>query len=105
MLVLSVLLSTRLSSRKKRGSSMMQIDTGLLSVIITVLLAIISLAAWMGSLSQKVRGQGEDIEINRKLAEKERERIHIENRQDHQQIFSQLKDIENFIRNGKRNAG
>ena len=80
---------------------MMQIDTGMLAIFITVLLSIISLAAWLGALSQKVKGQSETIDDNRKVAEKERERIHLENRQDHHQIFTQLKDIENFIREGK----
>jgi len=80
---------------------MMQIDTGLLAIFVTVLLSIISLAAWLGALSQKVRGQSDTIEDNRKLAEKERERIHIENRQDHTLIFHQLEQINLFLRNGK----
>jgi len=80
---------------------MIQIDTGMLAICVTVLLSIISLAAWLGALSQKVRGQGETIEDHRKIAEKERERIHIENRQDHTQIFNELKELSSLIRNGK----
>jgi len=80
---------------------MIQIDTGILVIFVTVLLSIISLAAWLGALSQKVRGQGDTIEDNRKVAEMARERIHIENREDHRQIFDQLEKINSFIRNGK----
>jgi len=83
---------------------MIQIDTGVLAIFVTVLLSIISLAAWLGALSQKVKGQSETIENNRKQAEKERERIHIENRQDHIQIFNELKILSSLIRNGKDNG-
>ena len=80
---------------------MIQIDTGMLAIFITVLLSIISLAAWLGALSQKVRGQGDTIDDNRKVAEMARERIHVENREDHTRIFDELKELSSLIRNGK----
>ena len=80
---------------------MLQIDTGMLAIFVTVLLSIISLSAWLGSLSQKVRSHDTTIEAHRRIAEKAREQIHIENRQDHQQIFTQLEEINTYIRNGK----
>ena len=80
---------------------MIEIDTGMLAIFVTVLLSIISLAAWLGALWQRVKGQGETIEDNRKLAERERERIHTDNRQDHAKIFDQLEKINSYIRNNK----
>ena len=76
---------------------MLHIETG---VVITALTSLLLLAAWVGSLWQRVKGQGETIEYNRKQAEKERERIHVENRQDHAQIFNELKELSSLIRNG-----
>jgi len=69
----------------------MQIDTGLLAIIITVLITIIGLAASLGALTQKVRQHDTDIQTNR-----------TENRADHQQIFSKLDEINKYIRNGTR---
>ena len=69
---------------------MFQIDTG---VVITALIAIISLAAWVGSLSQRVRRSEKDIDCDRK-----------DNRQDHQMIFEKLEEINKYIRNGKPNG-
>lgn len=81
-------------------------DTTTLAVIITVLgsvlLGIIGLAAAWGRLSQRVDRHDKDIADNRKEAEKEREKIHRENREDHRQIFAKLEEINNFIRNGKK---
>lgn len=67
----------------------MQIDTGLLGVVITVLFAIIGLAASSGVLSQKVKQHDKDINSNR-----------AENREDHKQIFDKLEEINKYIRNG-----
>ena len=67
---------------------MMQIETG---VVITGLSAIIGLSAWVGALSQKVNGHDKIIEDTRR-----------ENREDHQQIFSKLEEINKYIRNGAK---
>ena len=77
---------------------MIQIDTG---VVITALIALISLAAWVGSLAQKVRGHGKAIETNRSASEHALERLHIENREDHQKIYDKLGEIQNDVRNGR----
>ena len=69
---------------------MIQIDTGMLGIFITVLIAIIGMAASLGALSQKVKHNKEQIDSDRK-----------DNRDDHRQIFSKLEDINKFIRNGK----
>ncbi len=76
---------------------MIQIDSG---VIITALIAIISLAAWVGSLAQKVKGHGKAIENNRTASVHALERLHTENREDHQMIFNKLEQIRSEIRNG-----
>ena len=69
---------------------MIQIDTGMLSIFITVQIAIIGMAASLGALSNKVKHNKEQIDSDRK-----------DNRDDHRQIFSKLEDINKFIRNGK----
>ena len=68
----------------------MQIDTGMLGIFITVLLAMLGMAASLGALSQKVKHNKEQIGSDRK-----------DNRDDHQQLFRKLEDINKFIRNGK----
>lgn len=67
----------------------LEIDGATLGVVITVLVSIISLAAWMGALSQKVNHNEKGIEDDRNT-----------NRQDHQLIFSKLDEIGKYIRNG-----
>ena len=66
---------------------MLQIDMG---VAITAMIALISLAAWVGSLSQRVKRSEKDINCDRK-----------DNRQDFQRIFEKLEEINKYIRNGK----
>ena len=68
----------------------MYINTPLLGIVITVLMAIIALAAAWGALAQKVRKH--DIELDRQ---------HSENREDHQQIFNKLEEINNYLRNNR----
>ena len=70
---------------------MMQIDTGMLSIFVTVLIAVIGLAASVGALYQKVKQNKEEISSNRK-----------DNRDDHRQMFDKLNEINNYIRNGKK---
>lgn len=78
----------------------MTIDMGMLAIFVTVLLAIIGLAAAWGALGQRVHNQDIKIEANRSLSEKELERLHTENREDHRQIFTKLEEIQRFMRNG-----
>ena len=66
---------------------MIQIETG---VLVTVLIALLGMAASLGALSQKVKQNKERIDTDRK-----------DNRDDHHQIFNKLEDINKFIRNGK----
>jgi len=70
----------------------MQIDTPMLAIIVTVLLAIIALAAAWGALGQQVKRH--DVELSRQ---------HTENREDHARIFSKLEEITNYLRNGNKN--
>ena len=67
----------------------MQIDTGMLAIFVTVLITIIGLSASLGALSQKVKNHGEQISSDRK-----------DNRDDHQQMFNKLDEINNYMRNG-----
>lgn len=66
---------------------MIQIDTGLLASIITILITIIGLAAWTGALSQKVSHH---------------EKAWLNNREDHNKIFNKLDEINKYIRNGSK---
>jgi hypothetical protein len=69
---------------------MMQIEPSSLAGLLAVFISLISLAAWVGALSQKVKGHDKSIE-----------KIHTENREDHQKIFTKLEEVNLFLRNGK----
>ena len=69
---------------------MLEVNASLAGIIITVLLAVISLAAWVGALSQRVRRNELDIIEDRNL-----------NRGDHQLMFNKLEEINLYLRNGK----
>ena len=69
---------------------MIQIDTGLLASITTILLAIIGLAFSTGIIFTKVKRNEKDIICDRQ-----------DNRDDHKQMFQKLEEINNYIRNGK----
>lgn len=77
-------------------------DLSLLAFIIPGTIAVLGLAAWVGGLAQRVKSHDKTIENNRKKAEHDLERLHVENREDHRQIFSKLEEINQYIRNGKR---
>jgi len=55
------------------------------------------LAAGLGALSQKVKSHDKDISAINTINETTR----FENRQEHQQIFNKLEDINKFVRTGK----
>ena len=78
---------------------MIQIDPGIIAVIITVLFALIGLAVAWGALGQRVKIHDKVIEDNRKRAERDIEKVHNENREDHRQIFQELREIKDYIRN------
>ena len=77
---------------------MIPFDTG---VVITALIAIISLSAWVGSLSQRVKGHTKTIENNRKQVDTNMERLRTENREDHRMIYAKLEELNLFLRHGK----
>ncbi len=79
----------------------MQLDTGIIAILITVLLAILGLATAWGALGQKVSRHDVTIRENREQFEKELERLHTENREDHRQIFTKLEEIQRFMRDKK----
>ncbi len=79
----------------------MFLDSSTVAIFITVLLAVLGLAAAWGALSQRVSNQDAKIDVNQKSTEKEMERMHSENREDHRQIFSKLEEINAYLRNGK----
>ena len=67
------------------GDLNMNIDTGVLGVVVTLLLALLSLSAWTGALSQKVKRHDDN---------------YLENRSDHKLIFEKLEEINRYLRNG-----
>jgi len=73
---------------------MIQVDTPMAAILITVLLALIAMAAGWGTLREKVKNNCRDIDGNYK-----------QNREDHQMIFNKLDQIQHDLRNGQRNHG
>jgi len=73
----------------------MTIDTTIVAILVTIIIAIISCAAWVGALYQKVKTNKEYINNIRS----EFKSYQIDNKGDHTLIFTKLDEI---IRNGKR---
>lgn len=71
----------------------MTIDATIFGGAVTLFIAIVSLAAWVGALSQKVSQNKDNIKDDRS-----------ENRVDHQLIFTKLEEINRFLRNGNHKA-
>ena len=66
----------------------MTFDVGMVAILITILLALLAMAAAWGSLRERVKHNKEAIASDRKT-----------NREDHQQIFEKLDQI---LRNGHK---
>lgn len=79
----------------------MEIDAGLVAVIITVLLAIIAMAVGWGTLRERLSNTREDVDSNRRQIEKNREA----NTSEHRLIFTKLDDIKDRIINGNKSHG
>ncbi len=77
------------------------IDSGIVAVCVTVLLAILGLAAAWGALGQRVKQHEKDISDNRC----EMDTFRKENRDDHRVIYDKLEEINKYIRNGRTNGG
>ncbi len=79
----------------------MTLDTGMIAILVTILMALLGIAVAWGALSQRVHNQDITIEANRKLSEHEIERLHTENREDHRLIFTKLEEINRFMQGDK----
>jgi len=77
----------------------MQIDAAIIGVVVTALIALIGLAAWVGGLAQKVKGEKEERKEGIALIRSEFKSYQIDNKGDHTLIFSKLDEI---IKNGKK---
>ncbi len=68
----------------------MAIDSGMVAIGVTTLLALLGFAAAWGILTEKVRNNHEKMNADYKM-----------NREDHQLIFSKLSDIEKTLTKSK----
>lgn len=66
----------------------MTLDVGMIAIFVTILVALLAMAAAWGSLRERVKHNKEAISLDRKT-----------NREDHQQIFEKLDQI---ISNGHK---
>ncbi len=83
----------------------MELDAGLVAILVTILMALLGVAAAWGALGQRVSNQDRTIEANRQSTDHDIERLHTENRDDHRQIFSKLEEINRYMQedhNGQR---
>jgi hypothetical protein len=76
----------------------MQIDTAMVGVLITILLALLGFASWVGALHQKVKYNDQDNHSIRK----EFKEYQAENKADHNLITSKLDKI---LQNGGHHNG
>jgi len=77
----------------------MVLDTALLAIIITVLIAMLGLAATLGALHQKVSRNVKDISFNRSETRKLIDELRLENKVDHGLIFNKLDELNKYLRN------
>lgn len=75
---------------------MIQVDTGLISIFVAVLLAILGLAAAWGAFSQRVKQHDKDIHDTKS----DNSELRKENREDHSKIFDKLEEINKRIGGG-----
>ncbi len=66
---------------------MVQIDTAVFAILISVVLAIIALAVAWGALGQTVKRHDKEID-----------KLHNENREDHRAIFNKLEEINRSLK-------
>lgn len=69
----------------------MGIDAGTTAIMVTVLLALITMGAAWGTLRERVSKTSEEVKLNR-----------VENRQEHKHLFEKLEEIRAEIKNGHR---
>ncbi len=79
----------------------MVLDIGMIAILVSIIVALLGVAVAWGALSQRVSNQDSKIDANKKATEKDIERLHTENREDHRQIFSKLEEINRFMQGGK----
>jgi len=70
---------------------MIQIDSALAAIFITILLSLIGMGVAWGTLHEKVKGNSKQIEANYK-----------QNREDHLMIFNKLNEIQRDLKNGRK---
>ena len=64
---------------------------------VTVLITIVSLSAWVGSLSQKVKGNRADIDKNEQASIMAFNTLKKENNDSHEKLFDKVDDIGNRL--------
>ncbi len=79
----------------------MVLDIGMIAILVSIIVALLGVAVAWGALSQRVSNQDSKIDANKKATEKDIERLHTENREDHRHIFSKLEEINRFMQGGK----
>lgn len=84
---------------------MIQIDTGIVAIFITILFALLGLAVGYGTLREKVKRNSLDVDRVREESKKEMEQFCSENREDHGKIYNKLDEINKYIRNGYSKGG
>jgi len=84
---------------------MIQIDSGFVAIVVTIILALLGLAVGYGKLSEKVRRNCDDVEKNREEHKREIYNFREENSKSHEIIYNKLEAINNFIRKGFVKSG
>lgn len=77
---------------------MLQVEYALM---VTVIVLLFSAGIWLGKLWGDVRNNRKDIEDNKKEFNEQMKCLRNDNKADHNQIFNEIKSLNNFVRNGK----
>jgi len=73
---------------------MIQIEPGMIAIFVTILFALLGMAAAWGTLHEKVKNNCKQIIGN-----------YNQNREDHQMLFNKLTEIQRDLKNSYKNHG
>ena len=67
------------------------------AIIVTTIVTLVSLSAWVGSLSQKVKGNRTDIDKNEQASVRAYNSLKKENNDSHEKLFDKCDEIGNRL--------
>ena len=80
---------------------MVELDSATVAILVTVLIALLGLAAAWGTIREKVKRNHDDIVKNKEYIERDMKSLMRDNQKDHERIYDKIEEVNNYLRNGK----